>query len=77
MLYNLEFAKEFFLGIQSFVNKTGNDTLVEVNIAIYLILKKPGFQILLDLTWIPNSIFSEKLYHDPTIKGRTRSSYDH
>ena len=48
--FNLEFAKEFFLGIQSFVNKTGNDTLVEVNIAIYLIdlKKKQGLQIDLD-----------------------------
>ena len=31
-----EFAKEFFLGIKSFVNKTGNDALVEVNLALYL-----------------------------------------
>ena len=30
-----EFAKEFFLGIKSFVNKTGNDALVEVNLALY------------------------------------------
>ena len=72
-----EFAKEFFLGIKSFVNKTGNDALVEVNLALYFkkILKQGVNMYPITRSGsFEKKILSESRKQNPTIKKESNRS---